>query len=317
MRWLATEHEWARESPHVWVRELSRGSAGIGAPAKDAHPQILTLAADEIGQLDEDAWGQTGRQCLSQAADESLGRQAPARSNLPLVLPFAEASKKIARQTAISKECEALALRAANRDVAAMRSPRDPRSRPVQEPRHEWLGPTVPCFPLAPFSATAVGALPKVGEYFGGTDYVSAARVFPRDCDHAEHPLFGHAVRKAVQTTERGAVQRKQTFAPPLLRMDELPDRDTPWAKGGPAGQQKQTTAPPLQRLNELPDRGTPWAKGGPAGSTNTPTVAYRPWPPRCRGTCASCERRQCDLTTEHLEACVCGECFADEAQGA
>ena len=265
MRWLATEHEWARESPHVWVRELSRGSAGIGAPAKDAHPRapalaadkiglsdegawgqacrqdlpqavdapfrresphewvqnpsrgpvgvrapaedahprILTLASDEFDQLDEDAGGQTCRKGMSQAADEPLGRQAPTRGNFPLTLSLAEAGKESARQTTILTESEALARRAANRDAAAMRSPRDPWSRLVWEPRHEWLGPTVPWASHTPFPVMAVGALPRIGGYPGGADYISAAGVPSRDCDHAEYPPFEHAVRKAVQATER------------------------------------------------------------------------------------------------------------------
>ena len=71
----------------------------------------------------------------------------------------------------------------------------------------------------------AVGAMLKAGRYSSGANYISAARVFSRDCGHAEHPLLGHAVRKAVQSIERGIGQQKQTLALPLQRMDELPDR--------------------------------------------------------------------------------------------
>ena len=82
----------------------------------------------------------------------------------------------------------------------------------------------------------AVGAMLMSGRYSSGANYISAARVFSRDRGHAEHPLLGHAVRKAVQSIERGVGQQKQTNALPLQRMDELPDCDTPWAKGGPLG---------------------------------------------------------------------------------
>ena len=55
-----------------------------------------------------------------------------------------------------------------------------------------------------------------------GATYTSAARVFPRDRCHAEHPLLGHVVRRAVQPIGRGIGQQKQTLALPLQRMDEL-----------------------------------------------------------------------------------------------
>ena len=87
-----------------------------------------------------------------------------------------------------------------NRDVVAnsTRSSRDSRLRLFQEFHHKWFGPSTPWIPLTPFSVMAVGAMLKAGRYSSGANYISAARVFSRDCGHAEHPLLGHAVRKAV-----------------------------------------------------------------------------------------------------------------------
>ena len=144
----------------------------------------------------------------------------------------------IALAAAYSDERNAPALHATNRDVVAnsTRLSRDSRLRLFEELHHKWFGSTLPWIPLSPFSVTAVGAMLKAGRYSSGANYISAARVFSRDCGYAEHPLLGHAVRKAVQSIERGVGQQKQTHALPLQRMDELPGCDTPWVKGGPVG---------------------------------------------------------------------------------
>ena len=76
----------------------------------------------------------------------------------------------------------------------------------------------------------------KAGRYSSGASYLSAARVFSRDSGHPEHPLIPHAIRKSVNSIERGVGQQRQTHALPLQRMEDLPECDSPWTRDGPVG---------------------------------------------------------------------------------
>ena len=117
---------------------------------------------------------------------------------------------------AASGERKSVALHATNREAGAnsTRLPRDSRLRSLQVLLHKWFGPAIPWIPLTPFSVMAVGATLKAGRYSSDANYISAVRVASRDCGLAEHPLLGHAVRKAIRPIERRVGQLKQTLPP-------------------------------------------------------------------------------------------------------
>ena len=75
--------------------------------------------------------GQARRQRVLQSAEESLGRQKPARSDRFLVPSLVAAGKEVAPQAVAPEEIKASALRASDKDVVAnsTRSPSDPRPR--------------------------------------------------------------------------------------------------------------------------------------------------------------------------------------------
>ena len=174
--------------------------------------------------------------------------------DMPVVRPFARASRELSLQVTLSESWREEAVARLELDMLAnsSRSSVEAKLKLFREFHEAWFGEVPFWIPVTPSSVIAVGAMLKAGNYSSGANYISAARVHSRDKGHPEHPLLAHTVRKVVISIERGVGQQKQTSALPLDRFEELPDGDEPWAKGGPVGTADALTTGSWWLMREL-----------------------------------------------------------------
>ena len=150
-----------------------------------------------------------------------------------------------ALQSALCEEARNNALEKLKEDMHANSSKSSLANKvnTFEEFHKSWFGGCCAVYPLSVPGVLAVAAMLKAGGYASGANYLSAARVHSRDLGHAEAPLVGHAVRRALASLERGVGQAKQTHALPLNRFVELPQDDDAWSSNGPVGAADALTA--------------------------------------------------------------------------
>jgi hypothetical protein len=163
------------------------------------------------------------------------------RQDFPCIQPAGSGrgSKMAALQAALNEEAKDTALEKLKEDMHANSSKASLISKvnTCEEFHKSWFGEKVPVYPFTVPGVLAVASMFKAGGYASGANYLSAARVRSRDLGHAEAPLVGHAVRRALASLERGVGQARQTHAQPMNRFGELPQGDGTWTAGGPVGQ--------------------------------------------------------------------------------
>ena len=162
------------------------------------------------------------------------------RQDFPCIQPAGSGrgSKMAALQAALNEEAKDTALEKLKEDMHANSSKASLISKvnTCEEFHKSWFGEKVPVYPFTVPGVLAVASMLKAGGYASGANYLSAARVRSRDLGHAEAPLVGHAVRRALASLERGVGQARQTHALPMNRFGELPQGDGTWTAGGPVG---------------------------------------------------------------------------------
>ena len=229
-------------------RDIDSGAAS-GVPALSSR----TSTQDEGGGATAETMGPPESQ-LVVATPSGIVLGVVPRVDMPVVRPFARASREISLQVSLSESWREEAVARLELDMLAnsSRNSVESKLKLFREFHEAWFGEVPFWIPVTPSSVIAVGAMLKAGNYSSGANYISAARVHSRDKGHPEHPLLAHTVRKVVISIERGVGQQKQTSALPLDRFEELPDGDEPWAKGGPVGTADALTTGSWWLMREL-----------------------------------------------------------------